>query len=403
MNDYEFLNYVHPTIKEVSNLWEDIELLISGNRHLSFIARKHIRARLGESFEQYQDRLKRVTYSPVLSDTIRDLVKKLTTGSINVETPNFGDWVQTFDWVKLAGLLATDILTYGRVLLTIDEGGLKVLNPRQCVNYGEYEDGSKWYLLSESVIVSSSPFEKAKRVVKYYLIDNEQITTYSKNDGVISEETQLHGFNDTPIFYMIAPTEAHTASAALSKCIQHFVIENTIYEGAANLYVQRTFNKQLIPDDDLDDTYQLDTGNEHILLGDFQFSEAAGTSINTGLELLDVIKNEIKGIISTGSMSNSSKLSGMSGESRKFDYLDYSLTVANLGSLVLKAIREVLEWLVQTTGISGNVSASGFDIFEVDNLEYLLDVADRTLNHQESIDSEALVSWYSKISNTLSK
>jgi hypothetical protein len=401
VKDYGFLELVHPSVARVSDLWRDIDDLINGHERLNEISRKYIRPRLGETTEQYLDRLRRVTFSPVLADTIRDLIKKLKTGTVKVNAPSLGDWVQDFNWVNFAGDIATDILTYGRVLILVTDGGLKVLNPRQCTNYGEVDD-SRWFLLKETVVESISPFMPAETVIKHLLIDGSQVTTYENRKGIVTEETVNHGYSDTPIFYVIAPPELFTAGAALPKAAQHFVIENTIYEGASNLYVQRTMTKQLFPDNDIDDTYSIDSGNEHIMLGDFNFSEASGSSIRTGIELLESIKSEIKGIISTGSMANSSKLS-VSGEARKFDYLDYSLTVSSLGSFVLSTINEALNWFSTATGVGGDFEATGLDIFQVDNLEYLLDVADRILPHTDKIDGSALESWYSKIDSTLSR
>lgn len=390
----------HPDYIANKPVWDDISLLLKGAVGTDKMAHKFIKRRLSESIEEYRDRMSRVTYSPVLPDCIRDLVKKFLTGSLLVESPGYGDWDDgRFNWLQLMGDVITDSTLYGRAVIIITDKGPKTINPLQLTNYRE----GLWAVLTDSYYESDGPLSDYKLVTRYTVITSESTRiVLSVDDKVVSDTEERHGFNALPLMLLVAPAELYTGAMALRKAIQHFTIDNVIYEASNNLYIQRYMSQQLAPDNDLGDTYELTSDNKHIVLGSFGFSEAGGSSIKTGLEILDSIAREIRDIISLGGLGEGGN-SNQSGLSRRYDYQSYSLTVQNLGAYAKKCLGKMGAWLSEITGVSGDFEFAGLDIFELSNLEYVLGIAERIVPIEPQLQAEAVAQWYARVDAMLGR
>jgi len=280
------LRIKHPEYAAMEEVWTDISMLQQGAKAVPDMARRFIKRRLSETPDEYHDRLSRVTYTPVMPDAIRDLVKSLRTGGLLVDSPGYGPWdTEGFNWLNLCSDIITDTALYGRAVLVLTSDGPTTVSPLQLTNYG---DG--WVTLTDRYHKSGGPLQDYKLVTRYTVIDDTDSRVVEVIDGVVaSDTTQPHGLQGLPVLILDAPPELFTGAMALRKAIQHFVIDNVVYEGANNLYIQRYMQRPAVPEDDLHDTYEVDSGNEHIIMGTFGFSEAGGSSIEAGLKLLDAI------------------------------------------------------------------------------------------------------------------
>lgn len=395
------LRQVCPDAKKYLDIWNKINALFNLNDDSERL--KFIRPRLGEEPAQFLDRISRVTYTPILPDTVRDLIKKVRTGEVIVTGSGYGDWHDGFNWNLLASDIARDVVTYGRAVIMIDPAtGPACINPTQCLNYGKDSDGNDWFVVRSEGSINFSPLDEPKIFEQFTLLTRETITKYTVIDGKVDEESYSHGLANTPMLIVQAPDELFTAGAAVYKAIQHFRLENVVNEAASMLYIQRTLTPPKVVEDDLEDTYQIESSNEHIILGDFRFNEANGSSISAGLSALQDIRDDIRAIISLGSLVNNTGLS-QSGVARRYDYHDYSLTVSELGAYVLKVLNRLSERLNECYSNIGSLEFSGLNTFQVDNLEYFIAVADSLLPHVDRLDQSALSTWYEKINNHLKR
>ena len=399
IEERDYLRRTHPEYDQKSPIWASINLLFNGAERLSNLAATYITSRLGETPEQYSHRLGLVTYSPILPDTVRDLTKKIKSGILSVNFPG-QKWSLDFNWVTFSQDLANDIATYGRVVAVLSDTGPTLINPTQLTNYGKYRDGSPWYVFKESGYVSPGPFDDALEFETITLIDSQNISKYltikgAKGAETLTVESELHGYGFCPVVMLDSPPEMYVALSALPKAIQHFRIENVVNEAAYLLYIQRTLEKSRQPDDDLDDTFSVQTGNEHLILGNMTFSEASGTSVTTGIELLKQIQADIKSIISLGSMGGGGLAT--SGVARRYDYHDYSLTISDLGNYV----KDVVTSILSLYSTSDSFEVLGLDVFQVDNLEYFVAVLDTLSPHSDKIEPGAMQAWIDKIESCL--
>jgi hypothetical protein len=393
----------NPLIEPYLEVWRKITALFdlkSDNER-----RRFLRMRLGETPEQFNHRVSQSTYTPILPDTIRDLAKKIGTGEVVLSQPIKAPWFDPDNhdfWLDMAVDLARDTIAYGRSLILIDGvKGPMVISPTQCLNFGNYSDGSNWFVIHSSGVVSKGPFETPTRFTEYNLIDNKSVTKYVEIAGEpVRKVVTSHGFGVTPVLDIFADDELFTGAAAVDKAIQHYRLENVLNEAANLLYIQRTIRPPITPDSDLGDTYEFDTGNEHIITGDFTFSEPSGTSIKAGLDALEDIRNDIRNIISLGSLQSGTGLS-QSGVARRYDYHDYSLTVAQLGNYVITVLNQLARLITECYPNNEGLSFSGLSTFQVDNLEYFVAVAESLIPHREYLSPSALQRWYSKIDSHL--
>lgn len=395
----EKLSTRHPEYMANTEVWEDITLLLRGASAVKEMSRKFIRRRLSESPEEYYDRLSRVTYTPVLPDCIRDLVKSFRTGGLLVDSPGYGPWdTDDFNWMRLCSSIITDSALYGRAVLVLTGEGPKTVSPMQLTNWGD-----EWAVITDEYYDSDGPLSDYKLVTRYTVIDGTNSRVILVVDGqVVSDTEEPHGLEALPVLLLKAPAELHTGAMALRKAIQHFVVDNVVFEAANNLYIQRYIQRPVVPEDDLHDTYELDSSNDHIVMGSFGFSEAGGSSISAGLEILESIANEIRNIISLGGLSEGG-MSNLSGAARRYDYQSYSLTVQGLGAYAKQCLGSIGEWLQQCTAVPGDFEYVGLDIFQVDNLEYMVGVAERLVPLRDDLSNTSLQTWFNRINNLLDR
>jgi len=397
--DLETLKALHPVYGGNLGLWNEIDMCmqpgIARNRAAKFCPQ-----RPGEAPELYKARLERFAFTPLLSQAVRDLVKKLQTGTllVDIDPPLLSEQ----NWLELAGSILADWVVYGvTYLMAVSvEGGLSfsTLAPTTVTNWST-DAAEPWFVFKTN---RYTPLEKPGKVefIPCYGVYQAGVVEYYREKGgkAVSLDTE-----SAYITRCAVPENYWLAQFGVSKQIQHTWLENNMTDAAGNLYIQRV-RKTPTDSGDLTDTYinsvtgAVVTSNSHVVEGDFQFVEASGSSVMTSLAVLTKLEEQLRQIFSLLPAGGNSNLSG---ESKRYDYAGLANTLVAFGSMLTTTLRDFLTGATQRLlGVEANIGVSGLDNFELNPLEVLLAQSEQLEKLPKLPDSVVRV-WYARLSNSL--
>ncbi|HEY9629364.1 MAG TPA: hypothetical protein V6C84_18835 [Coleofasciculaceae cyanobacterium] len=425
----------HPQYKELLPQINDIHLLTAGGYRLKQAIKQFIPRRNGEEAEVYETRIKKFTFSPILSNAITSQISKLSKGSIEVSglesDPNF--WAYFREHNDLAGkraekqLLAqifTSILKYKKAYLHIDRKSAPVkaknkaqekvlnLNPyvnvycaSQVTNWSEDSaESPTWIKVRQLTQDTSNPMAPALTVATWTFIDQQEVAKYSafvkldsngqiveildeKGEAIATKEeakvplasiTQ-HNVGSIPIVKVELSDELWVGDQAVAKAIQHLRTECHKYDIETLSYVQRQWNPIQTPDSDPSKTYvdseeQAKTGPQYVLQGNFEWKEAEGKILPQLEASLQQTKQEVEDIISGRSKSGTNKGAlEQSGLSKAFDLSDENEQITLYGAVLTQAYQNILQLVAKVQGLNSDIiSVTGLQDFNIDNAESLL-------------------------------
>lgn len=463
------LELQHPEYTAIAPTLLKIHDLASGGHQIEAHKHLYLKPRPGEEPELYKLRLEKFTYTNQLGGAIAQQVSKLSSGTLSISgLPDDDQFWSKFreatdgkkrDERSLLSEIFRNGLKFRHVYLHVDkpyseirpetkqQEDLLKLNPYVCIyspldviNWGGDDNGGEleWIKVRQLSQVAS-PFSASLTVATWTFIDKTHCAKYSAfvklgKNGTIVEilnakgetidsgsdaRVELprppvpHNVGGLPVIKFELPEDLYVADQVYLKALEHLNLENSRYDTAMmSGYVQRTWKPHVRPDNDLDNTFvdsedELQTGNQYVLKGEFEFSEAQGTSITTVSALLQEIRDYIQDAIGMARASASKGAVEQSGISKKMDFVVQELVLRAYGSLLCACYQDLLQLVGRMAGRSpeelASYSVTGLDSFDIDSLESALAIAVELLQVEEKVPPTALKLFYQQLSGLLVK
>lgn len=358
----------HPEYSHYYDLWCTIKELL--DPYLLYLNRdKYILPRISEDREVYKHRLKKFTYTPIMSRAISDLVKRLNTSSIKVNHPE-NKILANVDVMKLINTMVRDWLSYGKSIWLLQEDQLMNIPVLSLINWDD--DFSVLKFDKYEVTLDDAP----KWYERYFVMTKESFTEYNTKGGGLNKVSESNNpLGEVPLFVYSCPDELWTAKSAYLKQIEHLMVDNSIIDASSNMYVQRVLKPNYSPDDDLDFTYtdRPESSNYHLVNGDFSFAEPSGTSIMSNQKLLSFLEGQIRALISMSNLDRQNAIE--SAESKKIDAAEIEQVLKDLGLHLRESVLSLFNGVLKLEGRGGKVTVEGLEVFDVNTLSGLLSIA----------------------------
>lgn len=467
----ESLESTHEDYDGLLKTWRTIDDLVVGGHQIEKKKSQYILKRPGENDALYALRLAKFAFTPVLGGAVKDLTTRLVSAPFHVSGCEGEQWDRfrgKTDGIKrdersLLSKIFRDQICFGRSWVFIDRPRMPVeplnrlqeemlgstpyavlLSPLDVINWG-FQGGEISFVKIRQIIPETSPFEPQKLRAVWTIVDGLSVVKYAAyvkidSSGKVTEAQPIkkplenkggtentmipmsdgypiaHGRSKCPVAYLPIDPELWAGNAAYLKAKQHLQIENAWTDTATIAgYVQRTFKPDRVPDSDTSVSYvdsesdlqDLKSSNQHILIGDFKFEEASGSSLQTISEyVLDKLEHQIKAIVSLGGVSAAKGVLEQSGVSKEFDYFQLNEAMKTYGRVLCEAYEEILKHVAIAFGIRDEASleaikVSGLDTFNVDNLGTLIDNSLKLQKIESRLSPLALQLWFTKVSEAM--
>jgi hypothetical protein len=306
--DLALLESRHEEYDQLMPIWVQIKDLLVGGHELAAKREQYITRRPGETEDLYQLRLKKFSYTPLLSGSVQDLTTRLTSAPYHVSGVEGDQWdnfrgatdgKRRDERALLSKIFRTQI-AFGRCWAFVDRTApgiqpqnklqeellgirthVTLFNPMQVLNWS-LRDNEVEFIKTRQIISETSPYSPPK-LKAIWMIDDTSIARYeayieldstgnivsarsiyepesTKNASPVSvPQIQithgyplLHGRGKCPIVYMPIEEEQWVCNAAYLKSRQHLEIENAWTDSAVTAgYVQRVLTpRDPLPDSD---------------------------------------------------------------------------------------------------------------------------------------------------------
>jgi hypothetical protein len=436
-------------------IWETIDDLVVGGSRIRAKASTYLDMIPGENPEVYKARLKKFTYDSVIGESIGELSRKFTTGSIVVDglptASIFKDFWDKFrnesdnsersSEILLAVKIFISLLTYGRVYAHIDQNGASTGSLQQdlaneVIPYiniyhpsAVIKQGKGWYKLRFVEKVDQPFSSKEVSTVNWYFIDDEKIAIYSINcrltkDGNIDAIwdgntfvgfnpkeftvalTRLtdHNFGTCPIICEILEPSLWLADKALLKQLEHLRELNSKHSMNTLLYIQRSFKPRSSTQDDLEFITEaadsgIESGNPYILdVDSFNFNEPTGSASTTLSSSLQEITSIIKSYFGLKGGETTKGALERSGASKEMDFISIRDILNAYGVIIIPLLNKLYHIVSTSIGYAGEVNLTGLTNFQVDILSDDIDNAIKVQEIETQISPTALALFYGRIS-----
>lgn len=419
----------HEIFTRYESVWQTISELREGATALLANIEAYLERRPDENNKDYQSRLKKFSYTPVMSTAIRETASKLAASAVYV---NSGDEASIDFWNYFKehndregkrdehGLiqdLFLELLYNGRVYVVADRPQPEI-EPRSQAEEAKlalpylniypanlvYDWGDGWFKMRQ-VITNSTPTEIGYTVRwTYYLPEvteiyevpvlmdgntitkvwngNKFVPVRTKGLSVPITESIYHGLQRSLVAYAELPYEMWLGHMVYLKQIQHMRIESGWTDsGTLAGTIQRVFTPQAPVMNDnpahLMETPDYDAialGNRSVLVGSgFQFVESSGAAIANLSKQLDKIEAQIKAIVSMRFASADTSVLAQSGASKAADMEMLNTAMKDYGKRVAAVYQDALQNVAALIGVDPEiVSVQGLDTFGEDTLQDML-------------------------------
>lgn len=425
----EILQSVHPEYALMLPAYQEIDLLASGGYKLKAQIKQFLPRRPGEDSDLYETRLNKFTYSNPLGQAISKQLSKFNNSTITVSgiENNQSFWDSFRDDTDLAGrseknLISTvfrDLLKFKKCYLHVDKPKLDI-NPTnklqeellgvrpyitlysamQVINWSESKGKPDWIKVYQIVEDTTNPLAPPLTKAIWTFIDTKYVARYESyveldasgniknvldgNDKKVNGDVDIyrtssvpHNLGTIPVIKVEVPADLWACDQAASKALEHLRTDCSKYDLLTLAYFQRTYKRVQTPDGDIHATFEDNeappTGLQHVLeLEKFEWSEPQGHILAHLRESLSQIETQVKDLVSLGGISASLGAVQQSGVSKKLDFYNQETVLKSYGQILVDAYQDLLQLVVKSQGISDQVTVSGLDKFDLDNLENLL-------------------------------
>lgn len=451
----------HPVRTAYLDTFVTISDLREGYTALKRKVTKYLPIRPGEDQDIYRLRIKKFTYTPVMTTAIREFVAKLVSSSLHISGATGSFWGEFRTSLDGAGQDELDLLTevfttllyYGKCYLAVDstvpatlprslaedtqvKPFLRVYSPLDVLN-----EGKDWYL-TRTVTYNNSPTEDATAISRWTYFTPEEIAVYETEVqlgyGEVGEtlvaraksggrwyqvatrsatvekhpDSVVHNLGECPMVCLELPSELWVAHTVMSKQLQYIRIESS-WDNAGDIAgtVQRVFTPTPpSPVDDPSKLYvepdysQLQSSNAHILIGNkFAFVESTGGAITNLTSQLETIKTQINDLVSMGykTSSDSGRANNQSGVSKQTDMTLLEDSMRSFGKKVANLYERALKLVSRWAGLNEDISVQGLDTYSVNSLE---EVVTTTVSLQPllpQLPPTVAKLWFAKLSSLM--
>ncbi|MBW4421200.1 MAG: hypothetical protein KME13_18525 [Myxacorys californica WJT36-NPBG1] len=439
----DFLESKHSDYINSEELNTQLYPLIEGSTVLEKVKGQFLPIRAGEVPEAYTARLKKFTYTNLLSSALLELTSKLAAGSYSISNLPDNDFWKNFrentskkkgqSELKLLQRIFREALIYKKVFVQVDkplapfiprnraEEEALNLNPytilhncRDVYDWTEDDTGSLTFIkIRQLVEYRPDPFTKPVPQVIWTIITPELILRYSalvelKNNQIVTlikdgkivpvtpkdtyisldQEPIYHGFSSFPVLKFELPSELYAMNHAYLKAKEYLTIENNRFDAAGMAYIQRIFKpiQETLPNLEIavKEEETPISSNAHIMkVEEFEFKEMQGSVLTILSTLLADLENQIKDILNLGCISSDKGAVQQSGISKKFDLHSEEMVMRSYGKLLLEFLQDLIQLVASAIGLPSetinSISVTGYESFELDSLDSLLATANELI------------------------
>lgn len=450
------LEYRHPDYLFYSGVWSTISDIREGASTFKAKAAYYLPIRPGEDLEVYKHRLTKLSFTPVASNAIRELVAELTAAPRSLEVPNEPDrdfWSKFRDSTdgkgkdesELISNITGSLLFFGRVYLAADNPVapipvnnlfqqesldlrpyLTVFEPLNVTNWGE-----GWFQ-TRQVLDVTEPLKKPYKMIRwtYWLPDrtdvyeaelhvddlglfsgiklgDKWITFQDETVKLEPVKSFVHNLGKSLMVGLTLENELWTGNNVYLKQLQHFLIESSWTDsGTLAGIIQRIYKP--MPQEATDDPTavpverdysKLINSNAHIMIGaDFAFVESEGKAIQSLTSQLNTIEQQIRKIVSQGyASSENEKVVDQSGIAKQVDRATLEKSLQSYGSKIAQLYQDGLQRVAMLANKANNIHFSGLNDYNSDNLTEMLDQTYKMLPMLHLIPPSSLRPWFNKL------
>ncbi|AFY48995.1 hypothetical protein Nos7524_3195 [Nostoc sp. PCC 7524] len=429
----EVLEAVHPEYQAQLPYLQKIDLLVAGGHKLEDKIKEFLPQRPGEDDLLYETRLKKFTYNNILGSAISQQTSRLSNGTISISgiENNVEFWNAFRENTDLAGRAESSLISYifreclkfKRVYLHIDKPkmdslpqnkfqeellGIRpyvvVYSALQVTNWSENRGNLKWIKVRQVVQDTSNPLAPPLTQVVWTFITNTYIARYkayvelardgsisnilnnkgekvsTKDADILLDSVVAHGVGSIPVIKVEIPNELWACDQAAPKALEHLRTDCSKYDLQTMAYFQRTFKRVMTPDGDINATYQdsmeaeIPTGLQHVLeLDKFEWSEPQGHILTHLRDTLNQIENQVRDMVALGGVSAEKGVIQQSGVSKRVDFYHQENVLKQYGRVLTDAYQDLLQLIARIQNISDEISVSGLNNFDLDNIDSLLE------------------------------
>ncbi|MBW4525108.1 MAG: hypothetical protein KME18_07915 [Phormidium tanganyikae FI6-MK23] len=409
--------------------WRRIQHLFEGGHVIEVHKQDYLPKRPDEPPALYKIRLAKFTYRNLLGSSIQQQVNKLAAGTFQISGLTDDSFWQLFrEDVDRRGTpepeylahLFRQVLLFGAVYTHVDKpySSIKPRNKAEeealnlrayLTTYSALEVYDEGFdALNQMTFLKvrqlsqrrASVFEQPKDHIVWTYITQDEIATYEADvklngdrilavydekgeERIVDSETTIplarpiqHQYPSFPVIKLEVPSDLWLGNQVIFKCLEHITLDNCLYDGASvTAYVQRTFEPFVTPIDSIADVDEdtIATGNAYVMKGKFSFEEMSGAALTVLSDLLKQLEEEINSIVSIGYSSSSKDAVQQSGISKKVDKYKEEMLLRQFGKRLLSTWQDILQLAARISGYrSDSISASGFNSFDLDNVDDLL-------------------------------
>lgn len=413
-------------------------------------ARRYLVPRPGEGEEIYSARLRKLTFTPIMSLAIREYIGKLVSVPLHIKDSNNAYWDEFLNDWDGRGSGTTDfmkellsILLYFRTVY-VGLDSLEQPHPRSefeilsgtrqspfCHVFTPWEV-RKWgngWIMTRQLSLESEPLGEEKVIARWSIWDNEKIEVYQAQvlldvdgDRILqilqgnrwinaqSEKANLepkviyHGLGRMPIVSLSLPTELWTGGNVYPKQIQHLIVESG-YSDTLSVTgdTQRIFTPVQQPEDDprsvvSQDYSSLQVGNPYVLIGSkYEYAESGGNASKSLGEALDRIEKQVKALVSMAYSTTEVGVLEQSGKSKAIDQEALIDSMKDYGARVLSLLNKILETAAAFKRGVTVPKAVGMEAYDLGSVQTLIDNLITIQPLSASLSPEALRMSYIKL------
>lgn len=427
--DYVLLEHEHDDYSRYKGVWTTIDELREGATAILANIEYYLERRPDEDRRDYQSRLKKFAYTPVLSTTIRETASTLASSPVYVSVDDLAqeefwayfkehnDSKHERDEHTLLQEIFLELLYFGKVSIVADRNNTNIL-PRSQAEETQLElpylnvypalsvtDWGDDWSKTRQIIALRDP-EGVKYLARwtYYLrgitevyeapviVKDGAITQVWNGVRFVSPRTKglrivklksiVHGLPTSLMTTVVLPAEMWIGHMVYLKQIQHMRIESGWTDsGTLAGTIQRVFtptpptiqdNPNYLMEAPEYDSVEL--GNRKVLIGGgFQFVESSGAAIRNLSEQLTKIEQQIRAIVSMKFASVEVGAIAQSGASKAADMDLMNRAMRDYGRRVAALYQDALQNISRLIGFDPeSLSVQGLDSFGEDTLQDLL-------------------------------
>lgn len=390
----------------------------------------YLHKKTSETPEQYQERLKLFSYTPLLMTHLEELGDRLLASPLSVDTEAewYPLWTKNTDGLGTpeSAFLRKAILTsliYGKVYFGVrlpsrlpeslaDEANdlpiVKIYSPAQVIREGVTDD-KPWYVTREIVELASP--EALTHVERTTIWENGRTRVYEVPVEAISSLTIDATIEPKPYqYYPGVPTAMVTLETkaigehCYSKQLQHLRMENA-WNYAAYIAgaIQRIYKPQVLPEDDPRKVYEVPdyssydfSGTDVLVGGGFEYVEAKGDALKNIQAAMDKVESQLKGLVHKSFASVSETAVEQSGVSKSIDQIALNDALRAYGLAFCQGYQKLLS-LVSGLMATGEVKVSGMQDYSQDSVDELIDKTDKLLAFADILSPLCMQKWLERL------